>query len=148
MDIARLLDYGFVRYDSNFALESGDIHISVYVGPGSYSRRSGEEGDTQTHVEVAFKRNGALMRPVALPLEFPSGEGGVYAYVPVTDLCSLLPIFVPDFVYRKGMRVRDLEGDYRLRGDEVPDSNKLDAVDSAHAYCVLDKRFVQLIQLD
>lgn len=150
MKISRLLDYGFTLneenpYFRNYSLLAGGLRISVSVGEGIYCtpRALCEEYE---EVEIAFLRQGEFIRPVGLPLDFPLSYDQVFAYVPVAHLCSLLPLYAPNFEYKAGMRVRDYEGcEYTLRGNPAPSSTKLDALTPNGNFRVLDKADITLI---
>jgi len=153
MDLRLLEKYGFSSSEEigwvNYRLRTKQGHkLSLSLGPVSYCRPRA----VTTHysdVEIAFiSVDGDFIFPNYLPLGFPGWDGGVFAYVPVEWLCSLLPVVCSDFKYERGMVVQDdVNGKSRLSADEYEGSTKLDAVNQYGAFSVLDKRSVRLCSL-
>lgn len=130
MPLVFLHQLGFDLSDNSLRTPYGDL-MRVY--------------QTGLLYDVEFlSSSGESIYPHYLPFGFPMWDGKMFRGLSLEHIYSILPRICPSFKFKTGMRVSDYDTRYTLCGDEVEESNKLDAVDGQGVFCVLDKRFVQL----
>ncbi len=130
-----------------------DCVISIAVGAHAYcTPRVDMKHPNYDSVEIAFFDMGMnFIKPSQLlsthMADYYYVDDSVLAYVPTSTLIRLLPQIIPNFRFRKGMKVTVDSFDYDLLENEVEASHKIHALNPDGEECVLDKRQLQLVSL-
>jgi len=158
LNLLSLFDFQVTHNGSHISCrlktKQGDL-LSVAAGGITYSHQIPASQtrpttvDTYANVEVAFVTDkGEFIFPSYLPLGFPMWDGSIFPYVPVSDVCSLLPVVYEGFKYKKGMVVKENEFLYTLDENEVEGSDKITAINPEGEYCVMNKKSMRLYALN